>query len=80
MKNYVGKKVKFRFSALCEDECCCNKCAGDFLYIVAENIGLVMSIIPATLKLRCMKAFHDSTVNPHKMKSIREAFYPFENK
>lgn len=77
-KSYLGKTVKFRFSALCEAEQCCNKCAGDFLYIAAENIGLVMSTVPATLKLRCMKAFHDSTVNPHKMKSIREVFYPFE--
>ena len=80
MNKYVGKTVKFRFSALCEAEHCCNKCAGDFLYIAADNIGLVMSHVPATLKLRCMKAFHDSTVNPHKMRSIREAFYPFESK
>ena len=75
---YVGKKVKFRFSSLCENPECCNKCAGDLLYVVAENIGVTMNKIPATLKLRCMKAFHDSTVNPHKMKSIRKVFYPYE--
>ena len=77
MDKYIGKTVKFRFTSMCENEKFCNKCAGEFLYQAAENIGVVMSIIPATLKLRCMKAFHDSTITPHRMPSLRKAFYPY---
>lgn len=77
MDKYVGKTVKFRYSSMCENPECCNICAGELLYQIIDNIGVAMSIIPATLKLRCMKAFHDSTITLHQMPSLRKAFYPY---
>lgn len=75
---YIGKTVKMRFSSMCKSKTgLCNKCAGDFLYNAAENIGLVMAQIPDTLKLRCMKAFHDARVQTSKM-NVMKAFYPFD--
>lgn len=76
-KKYIGKTVKLRFSSMCEYENgFCNKCAGELLYIGVENIGMVLSQIPSTLKIRCMKAFHDSTIKTTTFDAIK-AFYPF---
>lgn len=63
-KDYIGKTVKFRFSSLCESKTgICNKCIGDLFYkLKIDNIGVAMAKIPATLKLRAMKAFHDSNI------------------
>lgn len=79
ISKYVNKTVKFRFSSMCKAEngYICHKCAGDLLYDVAENIGMCMAQIPDTLKLRCMKGFHDSRVQTSKM-NVMKAFYPFE--
>lgn len=81
MNKYIGKTVKFRFSSMCkamkEEGCLCNKCAGELLYDVAENIGVCMAQVPDTLKLRCMKGFHDSRVQTSKM-DVMSAFYPFK--
>ena len=64
MDKYKGKKVKFRFSSLCEaKDGICNKCIGDMPYVTdTVNVGLATSILPARIKLKSMKAFHDSTV------------------
>lgn len=61
---YIGKQVKMRFSAFCKSKTgICNKCAGNFFYRRgARNIGLATIQIPSTLKLRSMKAFHDTTI------------------
>lgn len=78
-KNYIGKKTKLRFSSMCESKTgICNKCAGDLLYIGAENIGMTMAQIPSTMKLKCMKGFHDSTVKTTPFDAMK-AFYPFDN-
>lgn len=62
---YIGKKVNMRFSAFCKSKTgICNKCASNFFYRRgSRNIGLATIQIPSTLKLRSMKAFHDSTVS-----------------
>ena len=61
---YKGKKVKMRFSSLCESKTgFCNHCAGNLPYRIGiENIGMMLSAIPAKLKLLSMKSFHDSNV------------------
>src|SRR5574344_817995 len=77
-KNYIGKRAKLRFSSMCESKTgICNKCAGQLLYIGAENIGMTMAQIPSTLKLKCMKGFHDSTVKTTQFDPMK-AFFPFE--
>jgi hypothetical protein len=62
---YIGKKVKMRFSIFCKSKTgICNKCAGNFFYRVkVGNLGLATVQIPTALKLKSMKAFHDSTIN-----------------
>ena len=64
MDRYKGKKVKFRFSSLCEaKDGICNKCIGDMPYVTdTMNVGIATSILPARIKLKSMKAFHDSTI------------------
>lgn len=64
MDKYRGKTVKFRFASMCESkEGICNKCLGDMFYITdTTNVGVASSTLPAKLKLKNMKSFHDSTV------------------
>lgn len=78
---YIGKKVKMRFSSMCKrtnNGKICNKCAGNMFYRIGiENIGVACSQIPSTLKLRCMKGFHDTTIHtteidPMKAFSLKE--------
>lgn len=77
-KNYIGKRTKIRFSSMCESKTgICNKCAGELLYVGAENIGMTMAQIPSTLKLKCMKGFHDSTIKTTQFDAMK-AFFPFE--
>ena len=61
---YIGKTVKFRFSALCKSPtgCICNKCMGNLPYrLGVKNIGTATTQIPSTLKNISMSSFHDST-------------------
>lgn len=76
---YEGKKVKMRFSSMCESKTgFCNKCIGELVYqIGAYNIGMVMSQIPSVMKNKCMKGFHEALVTTRKFKAMR-AFYPFD--
>lgn len=62
MSKYIGKKVKFRFSAMCESKnCICNACIGNLYYKTGkQNIGNSLSLIASTLKNISMKNFHDS--------------------
>lgn len=76
--NYLNKKVKFRSALFCKELSktghVCNACAGNFFYRRgSENIGLACSQISTKLKLKSMKAFHDSTVNTSEM-DIMKAF------
>ena len=77
---YIGKKVKLRFSSMCESKTgICNKCAGELFYKLNEKyIGITLAQIPDTMKLRCMKGFHNSTIQYNKM-DVYKAFYPWED-
>ncbi len=63
-EKYIGKKVKLRFSSLCESKTgICNKCMGNLYYRLGykENAGTSLTQIPSKQKNISMKAFHDST-------------------
>lgn len=64
MDKYRGKKVKFRFSSLCESkDGICNRCLGDIFHMTnTTNVGLTTAMLGSSIKLKSMKAFHDSTV------------------
>ena len=67
---YIGKKVKLRFSALCESKTgICNKCMGNLYYRLdmKANVGASLTQIPSTQKNIFMKAFHDSTQSLYEM-------------
>lgn len=73
MDKYINKKVNMRFSIFCKSKnCICNKCAGNFFFRRGgKNIGLAAIQIPSTLKLRSLKAFHDSTINTTEMDPMK---------
>ena len=66
MNNFIGKKVKLRFSSLCkmDNGYICEKCASSlYRRIGIENMGLGCMIMASSIKNTAMKAFHDSTTN-----------------
>ena len=69
MNKYIGKTVHFRYSSLCESkDYICEKCAGTlFRRLGMTNIGLALRQIPAKIKLKNMKAFHDASINASTM-------------
>lgn len=66
---YIGKKVKVRFSALCESKTgICNKCMGNLYYRLNKtNVGTSLTQIPSVQKNISMKSFHDSTQSLYDM-------------
>ena len=60
----INKTVKMRFAIFCKSkDGICNKCAGNlFIRRDSKNVGLACMQIPSTLKLRMLKAFHDTTI------------------
>lgn len=76
---FIGKKVKIRYSSLCEAKNgICSKCAGNLWYRLGfKNVGVICPQIPSRVKLIMMKSFHDSQINlvemdPMKAFSINE--------
>lgn len=68
LDRFMGKTVKMRFASMCKRAggagMICNCCAGNMFYRIGiENIGVAVSQVASTMKLRCMKGFHDSTVS-----------------
>ena len=61
---YINKKIKVRSALFCKGGFkLCNHCVGNFFYRRGgKNVGLACAQIPTKLKLKSMKAFHDSTV------------------
>ena len=61
---YKGKKVRIRYSGLCEaKDGICNKCAGNlFTRIGITNVGIASYAIASKVKLISMKSFHDSQI------------------
>lgn len=66
---YIGKKVKVRFSALCESKTgICNRCMGNLYYRLDKtNVGTSLTQIPSVQKNIAMKSFHDSTQSLYDM-------------
>lgn len=64
LDKYVGKKVKLRYSGLCESkEGICSKCAGHLFNRIGLNeVGIASYQICSVIKNISMKAFHDGTV------------------
>lgn len=66
---YLNKTVKMRFSSMCEYKdhgLICNACAGNMYYRDGiMNIGTATPQLASEIKLKSMKAFHDSTVKLH---------------
>lgn len=62
MNKYIGKKVKMRYSSMCESKTgICSKCMGSLFYKSQKtNVGTATTTIPSKLKNISMKAFHDS--------------------
>ena len=63
---YIGKKVKMRYSSLCQapDSHICEACGGTlFRRIGFSNIGLGGFIAMSTIKNTSMKSFHDASIN-----------------
>lgn len=75
MDKYIGKEVKFRFSAFCKSKTGkCNACMGNKLYKLGiNNVGMATAKIPSVLKMVSMKAFHDSVVKTADM-DVMKAF------
>lgn len=74
---FIGKKVKLRFSSMCEaKDGICNKCAGNLFYKLGiRNIGASTPQIPSKLKVLSMKLFHDDQLNFTEMDPMK-AFMP----
>lgn len=81
MDKYVGKKVKMRFSSMCKrtkNGKICSKCAGNMFYRIGfRNIGVACSSVFSTMKNKCMKSFHDGTlqmveIDPMKAFSLKD--------
>ena len=74
---FIGKKVKLRFSSMCEAKNgICNACAGNLFYRLGiKNVGSATPQIPSKLKLLSMKLFHDDQLNFTEMDPMR-AFLP----
>jgi len=72
INKYLGKTVQFRFSALCEYEQICNKCAGNLFYRLGmRNVGSATPQIASILKNIAMKAFHDSVPTLEEMDPMK---------
>ena len=75
MNKYIGKKVKFRFSSLCEsNKGICHACAGNFFTRLGiNNVGVATPQVASRLKVISMKAFHDSQITMYDI-DIAKAF------
>lgn len=75
-EKFMNKKIKIRFSSLCESKTgICNKCMGNLYYRLGykQNAGTSLTQIPSKQKNISMKAFHDSTQKLHSM-DLEEVF------
>lgn len=69
---YVGKVVSLRSPMFCagygETKCLCNKCAGDYYYMLGnKNIGLITSKVATTLTQLNLQKFHKNVVTTQKI-------------
>lgn len=72
IKKYVGKVVKLRSPMYCigvgREKNLCNRCAGDFFYLLGKkNIGLQCSRPAEATKRLNMKKFHSNLILSHEI-------------
>lgn len=68
-KNYLGKTVEMRSPQYCQTESICNKCAGEYYYMLGiKNVGLLLTKGPNSILMIEMKAFHDQTIKLNKLR------------
>ena len=65
--NYIGKEVWLRSPMTClgigPNRCICNKCGGDFYYMLGKkNIGLISSKVATACTRLNMKKFHENLI------------------
>lgn len=74
---YMGKRVKMRYSSLCEAKNgICNKCGGNLWYRLGiDRPGIITPQLATKLKLGSMKLFHNSQVVLTDM-NVMDAFMP----
>mgnify|MGYP004647037033 CR=1 FL=1 len=70
--NYINKIVQMRSPMYCigvgKEQCLCNKCAGDFFYILGKpNIGLTTSRLGTQLTQINLQKFHQNLVKTHQI-------------
>lgn len=73
MNQFIGKKVRIRFSSMCESKTgICNKCAGNLFYKLGlKNIGAATPQVASKLKNLSMKSFHDSSMQFAEMNPMK---------
>ena len=69
---FVNKTVQMRSPMYClgtgKEQCLCNKCAGDYFYILGKpNIGLSTSRLAASLTQSNLQKFHQNLVKTHQL-------------
>ena len=69
---FVNKTVKMRSPMFCigtgPTKCLCNKCAGDFFYILGKpNIGLTASKLATTITQMNLQKFHQNLVKTQQL-------------
>jgi hypothetical protein len=69
---FVNKTVQMRSPMYCigvgKEQCLCNKCAGDFFYILGKpNIGLATSRLATQLTQMNLQKFHQNLVKTHQI-------------
>ena len=72
INKYIGKTVNMRTPMYCvgtgKNKCLCNKCAGDYYYILNnKNIGLVTSKCGTTITQLNLQKFHQNVVKTQKL-------------
>lgn len=72
IKDYIGKEVNMRSPMFCagygKTKCLCNKCAGDYYYMLGnKNIGLVTSKCATTITQMNLSLFHKNVVTTQKI-------------
>lgn len=72
---FLNKTVQVRFASMCEYKdhgMICNACAGNLYYKDGiTNIGTAAPQMASEIKLKSMKAFHNSTVQLHKIDVLK---------
>ena len=70
--SFIGKTVKMRSPMFCigygPTKCLCNKCSGDFYYLLGKNnVGLIVSKLATTITQLNLQKFHENLVKTQQL-------------